>query len=140
MRYLLDKSAWIQAQYSRALATRLADSMRSGALTVCTVTALEVLFSARNATEYGTDYARLQALPWLDLSEPRAAVRLQEKLVHRGWHRMPIPDVIIAATASEHGLVVLHYDSDYERLAEVANVRHEWVVERGLGHGTVSET
>ena len=42
--------------------------------------------------------------------------------------------MIIAATAAEHGLTVLHYDSDYERLAEVAGINHEWVAVRGSGH------
>lgn len=55
-------------------------------------------------------------------------------LVGRGWHRTPIPDVIIAATAAEHRLVVLHYVDDYERLAEIAGIRHELVVDRGAGH------
>lgn len=132
--YLLDKSAWVQAQYSGAVAKRLADYMRSGALAVCTVTALEVLYSARNAAEYGRDHSRLSTLPWRDLAEPRAAVELQQRLVGRGWHRTPIPDVIIAATAAEHRLVVLHYDNDYERLAEVAGIGHEWVMDRGAGH------
>lgn len=138
--YLLDTSAWVQAQYSGAVAKRLADHMRSGVVAVCTVTALEVLYSARNATEYTEDYARLRGLPWHDLSDPRAAVELQQKLVGHGWHRTPIPDVIIAATAAEHSLVVLHYDNDYERLAAVAGIGHEWVIERGAGHGRPAKT
>lgn len=136
--HLLDKSAWVQAQYSVTVATRLADHIRSGGLAVCTVTALEVLYSARNAQEYGRDHARLRTLPWVDLSDPRAAVGLQQMLVARGWHRTPIPDVIIAATAAEHGLVVMHYDSDYERLAGVAGIEHEWVMDRGAGHGSAA--
>lgn len=137
--YLLDKSAWVQAQYSGAIATRLADYMRAGAIAVCTVTALEVLYSAPNAAEYGKDHARLRGLPWHDLSDPRAAVELQQRLVSRGWHRTPIPDVIIAATAAEHSLVVLHYDDDYERLAEVAGFAHEWVIDRGTGQASTPE-
>ncbi len=58
--FLLDKSAWVQAQYSTAVAARLADLIRSGGLAVCTVTALEVLYCARNAQEYGGDHARLR--------------------------------------------------------------------------------
>ena len=56
-------------------------------------------------------------------------------MAQRGHHRASIPDVIVAATAAEHGLTVLHYDSDYERLAEVTGAAHEWVAPRGEGHG-----
>lgn len=134
MTYLLDNSTWAQAAHDTRVASRLADHIRGGELALCTVTALEVLYSSRNAAEYERDLARLRHLPWYDLSDARAAVELQLQLALRGWHRTPIPDVLIAATAAEHGLIVLHHDSDYERLAETAGVRHEWLPERGSGH------
>ncbi len=48
-----------------------------------------------------------------------------------GRHRVPIPDLIIAAAAEAEGLVILHYDSDYEIIAEVTKQPVEWVVPRG---------
>jgi predicted nucleic acid-binding protein len=98
------------------------------------MTVLEILYSARNAQEYGRDYTRMAALPWVDLTAPRRAAELQRELANRGWHRTSIPDVVIAATAVEHGLAVLHYDSDYERLADVSGLAHEWVIPRASGH------
>jgi predicted nucleic acid-binding protein len=133
--HLLDKSAWTQTQYSRDAAVRIADLIRRGHLALCTMSALEILYSARNADEYNRDHGRLSTMPWFDLAEPRRAVELQYGLAQRGWHRSSIPDVIIAATAAEHDLTVMHYDSDYERLAEVAGARQEWVIPRGAGHG-----
>jgi predicted nucleic acid-binding protein len=133
--YLLDKSAWIQTQHSRDAARRIAELIRRGGLALWTMTALEILYSARNAEEYNRDYARLTTLPWVDLTTPRRAAELQHDLAQRGWHRTSIPDVVIAATAAEHDLVVLHYDSDYERLAAAAGTTHEWIVPRGSGHG-----
>lgn len=135
MTYLLDKSAWVQTQFSRDAAKRIADLIRRGDLALCTIRALEILYSARNAEEYQRDHARLATLRWVDLQVPRRAVELQRELAGNGWHRTSIPDVIIAATAAEHGLAVLHYDSDYERLAQIAGVAHAWVVPRGTGHG-----
>lgn len=38
---------------------------------------------------------------------------------HGMWHRTPIPDLLIAETALQHGLGVLHVDGDYGRIAEV---------------------
>jgi predicted nucleic acid-binding protein len=132
--YLFDTSAWTLAGRNRAVADRLSAEIRTGALGLCTVTALEVLYTARNAPEYETMLERLRRLPWYDLRDPRAAVAVQHRLALRGEHRTSIPDVIVAATAAEHGLTVLHYDSDYERLAEVAGIAHEWVAPRSEGH------
>lgn len=135
MTYLFDTSAWVLGGTNRAVAERLAAEIRSGALGLCTMTALELLYSARNVNEYGMTLERLRRLPWYDLRDPKAAVAVQHRLALRGQHRTSLPDVVVAATAAEHGLTVLHYDSDYERLAEVAGIQHEWVAERGLGHG-----
>lgn len=46
-------------------------------------------------------------------------------------HRVPLPELIIAAVAEKHGLVVLHYDADFDRIAEVSKQATEWVVPRG---------
>ena len=42
-----------------------------------------------------------------------------------------LPDLIIAATAEEHGATVLHYDADYDRIAAVTGQPVEWVAPRG---------
>lgn len=44
---------------------------------------------------------------------------------------MPIPDLVIAAAAESAGLSVLHYDADFERIAEITGQAHDWVVPRG---------
>ena len=59
------------------------------------------------------------------------AVGLQHALARRGEHRVPIPDLIISAAARLAGLVVLHYDADFERIAAVGGAPHEWVVPQG---------
>jgi predicted nucleic acid-binding protein len=63
---------------------------------------------------------------------PLAAVRdLQAELARSGHHRVPIPDLIIAAAAEAAGLTLLHYDHDYDTIAEVTRQPAEWVVQRG---------
>ena len=54
----------------------------------------------------------------------------------RGLHRLPIPDLIIAA-AEAAGFVVLHYDSDFDAIAKIAGQTVEWVapVRFPLNHG-----
>ena len=36
-----------------------------------------------------------------------------------GWHRTPIPDLLIAETALHHGLGVLHVDGEFDSIAKV---------------------
>ena len=40
-------------------------------------------------------------------------------------------DLITAAVAEYHGAVVLHYDADFEHIAEVTGQPQTWVVPRG---------
>jgi predicted nucleic acid-binding protein len=40
-------------------------------------------------------------------------------------------DLLIAATAERHGVTVLHYDADYDLIAEVTGQLTQWVVPRG---------
>lgn len=52
-------------------------------------------------------------------------------LARKGHHRLPVIDLIVAAAAESAGLAVLHYDGDFERIAEVTGQPHEWVAPRG---------
>ena len=56
---------------------------------------------------------------------------VQGLLAARGKHRRPIPDLAIAATAEEHGATVLHYDKDYDLIAEITGQPVEWIAPRG---------
>jgi predicted nucleic acid-binding protein len=56
---------------------------------------------------------------------------MQHALARRGAHRVPIPDLLIAAAAESADLVILHYDGDFERIAAVSRLRAQWVVPRG---------
>lgn len=52
---------------------------------------------------------------------------------HELWARTQLRSVrfaglLIAATAELQGLVVIHYDSDYDAIAAVTNQPTEWVV------------
>jgi hypothetical protein len=60
------------------------------------------------------------------------ALEVQARLAKRSQHRgVPLPDLLIAACAESAGLTVLHYDADYERIAEVTSQAVQWVVPRG---------
>ena len=65
---------------------------------------------------------------------PRAEGRAREvqaELVDRGQHRSAgLADLLIAATA-EMGAHVLHYDADFDLIAEITGQPCEWIVPRG---------
>jgi len=60
------------------------------------------------------------------------AVDVQDALAVRSRHRgAKIADLLIAAAAEAAGLVVLHYDRDFELIAEVTGQPVEWVLAAG---------
>ncbi len=60
------------------------------------------------------------------------AVEVQDALATRSQQRgAKIADLLIAAAAEAAGLVVLHYDRDFELIAEVTSQPVEWIVPAG---------
>lgn len=93
-------------------------------LYICPVGELEQLFSARSARDYDAERDRINddyraIAPPPDIFE--RALRLQRDLApHHGlWHRIPIPDILIAETALYHNLGIVHVDGDFNRIASV---------------------
>lgn len=87
----------------------------------CHLTALEIGYSARSADDYATKIGLQRSLVWLPVTEEVTdrALAVQGLLAERGAHRLPIPDLLIAATAEVHGATIVHVDSDYETIAAV---------------------
>jgi predicted nucleic acid-binding protein len=56
---------------------------------------------------------------------------VQRLLASKHQRGRKIPDLLIAAAAEGEGLVVLHYDADFDRIAAVTGQRSEWVVPAG---------
>ena len=59
------------------------------------------------------------------------AIDVQGLLAGRGRHRLPIPDLLIAAAAESARMTVLHYDADFDAIAAVTGQDMEWVAPRG---------
>ncbi|MCP2319956.1 hypothetical protein APR12_005334 [Nocardia amikacinitolerans] len=131
--YLADKSAHAQRYNSQDAARRLDREITAGRLAVCEMAALELLYSARSGSDYLRLDTALQALPWVatDGAAMRRALDVQGQLAKRGPHRRPLPDLIIAATAELAELTVLHYDHDFDLIAEITGQPTEWIVPRG---------
>lgn len=133
--YLADKSALEQRHHSQAAHDLLALLLGEGSLASCHVVALEVLYSARSRTDYQKLRKGIDALPWLpcDQQAMDRAMEVQDLLARRGQHRLPLPDLIIAATAEVNGATVLHYDHDYDLIAAITKQPTQWIVRRGTG-------
>jgi len=60
------------------------------------------------------------------------AVAVQDALAERSQHRgAKIADLLIAAAAEAAGLVLLHYDHDFDLIAEITGQPMEWIVPAG---------
>lgn len=100
------------------------------------VTRLEAGYSATGATDHERVMRGIEEdFLYLPLSAEvgETAARLQGMLFRAGMGRLAgLGDLLHAATAIVHGAVVVHYDADYERMAEVdPRLRHHWIVPRG---------
>ena len=133
MSYLIDKSALARMSHP-AVQARLVPILEAGEAATCAIIDLEVLYSTRNASDHArTRGRRALAYRHVELTEAtfQRAIDVQGLLALRGQHRVPLPDLIIAATAERAGMVVLHYDADFDRIAAVTGQPMEWVVARG---------
>ena len=135
MSYLIDKSALARMAHPQVQA-RLVPILEAGEAATCAVIDLEVLYSTRNASDHArTRRRRTLAYRHVELTETmfQRAIDIQGLLAVRGQHRVPIPDLIIAAAAEHAGMILLHYDADFDRIKAVTGQPMEWVVPRGTG-------
>lgn len=98
-------------------------------------TRLEILLSARDGKVFDQLAEQLSILRIAPHTAtiPHAAQHAMRTLARRsaGAHRIPIVDYLTAATAQETGTAVLHYDHDYDTLAEVMEFESIWLAPPG---------
>ena len=131
-RYLADKSVWARVGQS-AVKAAMSRYVERGLIGTCPIVDLEILFSARGA-EHVHFRRQREAFEYFPLTDEiaRRAIDVQGLLAQRAQHRsVSIPDLLVAATAERFALTVLHYDRDYERIAEITGQATEWIVPAG---------
>lgn len=130
--FLADKSA-LARMPNAAVRARLEPLLVDGLVATCGIIDLEVGVSAQTAAVHRDLRRERRALPRARIDDDvlDRAFEVQGFLADRGQHRLPIPDLVIAAAAESAGLTVLHYDADFERIAEVTGLAHDWIVPRG---------
>ncbi|MEO3751469.1 PIN domain-containing protein [Streptomyces sp. B6B3] len=124
MMYLLDTSGLVRLLREPKLQSAWYDAINAGAIASCYPQRAEFLYSARTGREYD-EIAEMFADLYPDVAVPKGAGRwvgaVQHRMAQAGEHRGASPvDLMIAATAAHHGLVVLHDDADYRTVARHA--------------------
>jgi predicted nucleic acid-binding protein len=118
--YLIDTSALARVLLGQNT-TEWEDRIAAGLVAICDITELEVLYSARSAGDRARLKAALDAhYVWCPMPDGiyRRSHVIQEQLTAKGEHRSAGPvDLVVAATAEEAGLTLLHYDRDFETIA-----------------------
>ena len=133
--FCVDTSAWHHSTDPR-VADEWIRYLERDQLGICDQVRLEVLFSARSAEDYEALAEELSALRMIttDSTTFQRALELQQRLGHVGGlhHRsVKIADLLIAAAAEAADATLLHYDADYDRIAELTNQPARWIAPRG---------
>ncbi len=138
-RYLADTSAWSVAQRKKApprLREVFGDLLRRGEIAMCGAVQWELLHSTNNAGEYEVRRQDLDALEQVAFNDDdwQRVFDVSLLLAKKGGslHRAPkLPDAIVAAAAERRGLIVLHYDKDFDLIADVTGQPCEWIAPKG---------
>jgi len=131
--YLGDTSAIARLAHPK-VAVRLEPLLESGLVARCAPTDLEAGFSSISPGAHRAMRQLLSFWPFvaMDQSVLDRAVAVQDALAACSQQRgAKIADLLIAAAAEAAGLVVLHYDHDFELIASVTSQSTEWVVPAG---------
>jgi predicted nucleic acid-binding protein len=135
---LIDNSVW-----SRLLAggmppvhlNAVVEMLDSEEIATCLPFLLEAGYSTQSAADYEQSMDRLSTLPSISIDADIEATtrKAQRDLARVGNHRLPPIDLMIAACAHEAGAGVLHYDRDYDVIAELTSLSFEsvWVAPAG---------
>jgi predicted nucleic acid-binding protein len=131
--YLGDTSALARLTHP-TVAPRLAPLLESGLVARCTPTDLEAGFASPSRTAHRAMRQFRATWPLVAMDQPvlDRAVEVQDELADRSQQRgAKIADLLIASAAEAAGLVVLHYDRDFDLIATVTGQPAEWIVPAG---------
>jgi predicted nucleic acid-binding protein len=130
-RYLADTSAWNR---SRHVFERWSELTLRDELALCAPVRLELLYSVRRSRDFQPfradllGFRDLRVDGWVtDFAEVIQA-RLSARSAHRG---LTAVDLLVAATAARHDVVLLHYDRHFDAIARVTGQPVEWIARRG---------
>ena len=132
--HLADTSALARLRHA-AVASVLGPLIEAGLVATCGVIEFELGWATRSADEFDEVRTDRQAgYEWLATHDEdwHRALQVQAALWRGGQIRaVGLPDLLIAAVAERERVTILHYDSDYDVIADVTGQPIQWVVPRG---------
>lgn len=134
---LVDTSAYSQIRRHPEAADRYTSLAARGLLATCHVVSGEVLYSMPDLAAIRAMRATLEGLWYLPLTEWAESRALETliRLAERGKHRAAkIGDLQIAAVAEQFQATLLHYDHDFDDIADITGQPTEWITPRPGGH------
>jgi predicted nucleic acid-binding protein len=118
-----------------AVAAALSPLIEAGLVATCGVIEFELGWATRSGAEFDLVRAdRAEGYEWLATHDEdwHRAFDVQALLWRSGRVRaVGFPDLLIAAVAEREQVTLLHYDGDYDLIAEVTGQPMQWVVPRG---------
>jgi hypothetical protein len=117
------------------VAAALGPLIEAGLVATCGVIEFELGWATRTSVEFDQVRADRDAgYEWLATHDQdwHRALEVQATLWRAGRVRaVGFPDLLVAAVAERERVTLLHYDSDYDLIAEVTGQPMKWVVQRG---------
>lgn len=133
--YLVDTSAFGRIPFDVTIEARLSNLMERALAATTAMLDMEALWSAQSPADYEKIWTyRGAVLEYVETTDQhwQRALEVQRTLAAKSMHRsVKLPDLLIAAVAELDKLTLLHYDSDFDYIAEVTRQKVEWVVPRG---------
>ena len=118
------------------VAAALGPLIEAGLVATCGVIEFELGWATRTSAEFDQVRADRDAgYEWLATYDQdwHRALDVQATLRRTGRVRaVGFPGLLVAAVAERERVTLLHYDSDYDLIAEVTGQPMQWVVQRGI--------
>lgn len=97
------------------------------------ITDLEYFFSARNEREWDMLNETISIFEPVHVESRHfvRAAQVQRILATKSQRGRKPPDLLVAAVAEDMGFTVLHYDADFDLIAEVTGQSCQWVIPAG---------
>lgn len=134
--HLADSTVWskVRTRTRPDLADWFNQAVQAGFIATCDAVALELLRSAQNAAAFARQSDLLGLLSWCRMGEREfvRALEVQALLAASGMQRgVPLVDLLIAAAAESSAMPLLHYDHDYDLVANVTGQPVRWLLPAG---------
>jgi hypothetical protein len=133
--YIADSSAWSKAA-NPAVREEWTAALRNRQIVTCPIVKLELLYAARDGSDFDRLDAMLAALRDIPItrSVTNAALAALRRLAHvrpLQQRSVKFSDLLIAAAAQDAAVGVLHYDAHFDVLAEALEFESRWIAPHG---------